>query len=68
MTVAIPLKRYPLRVNQSTTLISIAGFCLRLATVRGERMSAKTRCWSSHAVMVPFGETLGVPSLQTVAT
>lgn len=40
----------------------------RLLIVPGERMSAKTRCSSSQIVVVPFGERLGLPSGQTVAT
>jgi hypothetical protein len=38
------------------------------ATVPGEKMSRKTRWSSSHTAVVPFGERLGVPSGQTVAT
>src|SRR5215469_5928327 len=30
---------------------STAGFFLRFAIVPGERISAKTRCWSSHTVL-----------------
>src|SRR5438876_1112083 len=39
-----------------------------LATVPGEKRSRNTRCWSSQTAVVPFGERLGVPSGQTVAT
>jgi hypothetical protein len=39
-----------------------------LATVPGDLMSAKIKCSSSRTQTVPFGETFGVPSGQTVAT
>src|SRR5712692_5491297 len=65
--VAVPLKRYPLRIIGSTTLISVTGLRRRLAMVCEEVISAKTRCSSSQAVVVPFGERLGVPSGHTVA-
>src|SRR5918997_3378858 len=67
-TAAVPLKRYPLREMGSTKLTSVAGFWRRFSTVRGERTSAKIRRSSSQAAVVPFGERLGVPSRQTVAT
>src|SRR6516165_4153510 len=35
--------------------------------VPGEQISAKIRWSSSHAVVVPLGDRLGVPSGQTVA-
>ncbi len=36
--------------------------------VPGEQISANTRCSSSQTVVVPFGESFGVPSSQTEAT
>src|SRR4051812_6296950 len=46
----------------------MAGFCFRLAIVLGERISAKIKWSSSHTLVVPFGDKLGLPSGQTVAT
>ena len=64
----VPLKRNPFRCIGSTTLISIDEFCFRFSIVCGERMSAKARCLSSIAIIVPFGDKLGVLSADTVAT
>ena len=58
----MPRNRYPFRVNGSTTFTSVLGFELKLRTVCGDSMSAKTRWVSSQTVSEPFGETFGDPS------
>ena len=65
---AIPLKRYPLRENGSTILISIAGLHFKFSTVCGECISAKARYDSSNTMIVPLGDRFGVLSADIVAT
>ena len=64
---AIPLKRYPLRENGSTTLISIDGLCSRFSIVLGDCISAKTRCDSSNTMIVPFAVSYTHLTLPTKA-
>jgi len=42
-------------------------FC-KLIIVSGERIFANARSSEDHAIIVPFGEMLGFPSGETVAT
>src|SRR6516162_7983688 len=44
------------------------GFALRFRIVPGERISPNAIVWSSRTANVPFGDTFGVPSRDTVAT
>src|SRR6516162_5981143 len=67
-TVAVPAKRYPLRMKTSTKLTSMRGFALRFRIVPGERISPNAIVRSSSTAKVPFGETFGVPSGAAVAT
>ena len=68
MISASPLNLKPFLENGSITLISMEGLFFRFLIVCGDRISANARVFSSHAMIVPFGDRLGVPSGETVAT
>ncbi len=63
-----PLNRNPFRNKGSTTFISRFAFFSKFLMVFGDRISANARVFSSQAIMVPFGERLGIPFSETVAT
>ena len=68
MIFQVPENKYPLRDKGSIKLISIKGLFLKLLIVSGERIFANARRLESHEIIVPFGEILGFPSDETVAT
>ena len=65
---ALPFARKQRLARTSTKLISMDGRSLMFARDWGEAISAKMMVCSSSTTMVPFGETLGVPSGLTEPT